>query len=152
MAIFTFELMAACINLIILIADNLKSLIDGLDKAYWKSLCGCILAPLNFLPMRWLSFTSFLGIFCGVALITPTFIAGFLKSSSLGSLLDLSTNYASLEHWKALPLSFELIMAVWGGHSVFPDIYRDMQHPHKYGNGLTLILFFLNIRELTRWA
>ena len=108
--IFTLELMAACISLVILFADSLKSLIEGPDDVHWKIFCGCILAPLNFLPMRWLSFTSFLGIFCGVALIIVTFVAGFLKSSSPGSLLDVATTYALPEHWKALPLSFGLIM------------------------------------------
>ena len=50
--IFTFELMAACISLVILFADSLGSLIEGPDDIHWKILCGCILAPLNFLPMR----------------------------------------------------------------------------------------------------
>lgn len=141
--IFTLELMAACISLVILFADSLKSLIDGPDDVHWKILCGFILAPLNFLPMRWLSFTSFLGIFCGILLIIVTFIAGFLKSTSPGSLIDEATTYALPENWKALPLSFGLIMAVWGGHSVFPNIYRDMRHPHKYGRGLKVIFGFV---------
>ena len=34
-------------------------------------------------------------------------------------------------------------MAVWGGHSVFPNIYRDMRHPHRYGSGLKLIFGFV---------
>jgi vesicular inhibitory amino acid transporter len=141
--IFTLELMAACISLVILFADSLKSLVDGPDDVHWKILCGCILALLNFLPMRWLSFTSFLRIFCGILLILLTFIAGFLKSSPPGSLLDVAMTSALPGHWKALPLSFGLIMAVWGGHSVFPNIYRDMRHPHKYGGGLKLIFGFV---------
>lgn len=141
--IFTFELMAACISLVILFSDSLKSLVDGLDDVHWKILCGCMLAPLNFLPMRWLSFTSFLGIICGILLIVLTFFAGFLKSTSPGSLLDTAATHALPERWRALPLSFGLIMAVWGGHSVFPSIYRDMRHPHKYGSGLRLIFGFV---------
>jgi vesicular inhibitory amino acid transporter len=27
-------------------------------------------------------------------------------------------------------------MSPWGGHSVFPNIYRDMRHPHKYHRAL----------------
>lgn len=108
--IFTLELTTACISLVILFADSMKSLIDGLDEVHWKILAGCVLAPLNFLPMSWLSYTSFLGIFCGILLITVTFVAGFLKSNSPGSLLELSTTYALPEHWKALPLSFGLLM------------------------------------------
>lgn len=108
--IFTFELTAACISLVILFADSLKSLVEGPDEVHWKILCGCILAPLNFLSMRWLSFTSFLGIFCGILLIIVTFVAGFLKSSSPGSLLGVATTYALPQQWKALPLSFGLLM------------------------------------------
>jgi solute carrier family 32 (vesicular inhibitory amino acid transporter) len=108
--LFMLELTAACVSLVILFADSLKGLIDGPDDVHWKILCGCILAPLNFLPMRWLSFTSFLGIFCGILLILVTFIAGSLKSTSPGSLLDVATTYAWPEHWEALPLSFGLIM------------------------------------------
>lgn len=108
--IFTFELTAACISLVILFADSLKSLIDGPDEIHWKILAGCVLAPLNFLPMSWLSYTSFLGIFCGILLVVVTFIAGFLKSSSPGSLLEVATTYAFPEQWKALPLSFGLLM------------------------------------------
>lgn len=29
-----------------------------------------------------------------------------------------------------------LLTAPWGGHGVFPNIYRDMTHPEKYGQSL----------------
>jgi solute carrier family 32 (vesicular inhibitory amino acid transporter) len=38
--LFTFELAVACISLVILFADSLGSLIDGLDSVHWKILCG----------------------------------------------------------------------------------------------------------------
>ena len=109
-AIFTLELTGACISLVILFSDSLESLIEGLDDVHLKVLCGCILAPLNFLPMKWLSLTSFVGLFCGICLIVLTFIAGFLKSNSPGSLLDVATTYAFPQQWKALPLAFGLIL------------------------------------------
>ncbi|RMY42984.1 hypothetical protein D0865_11574 [Hortaea werneckii] len=43
--------------------------------------------------------------------------------------------------WRALPLSFGLIMAVWGGH-------RDMRHPQKYEHGLKLIFGFVTSVDL----
>ncbi|EMD00301.1 hypothetical protein BAUCODRAFT_63649 [Baudoinia panamericana UAMH 10762] len=147
--LFTLELTAACVGLVVLFADSLKSLMEGPSDAHWKILCGCILLPLNFVPMRLLSFTSFLGIFCGFALVVCVFVAGFLKSSSPGSLLEVATTYAFPESWKALPLSFGLIMAVWGGHGVFPNIYRDMRHPHKYESGLRLIFSFVALVDVT---
>jgi len=33
-------------------------------------------------------------------------------------------------------------MAPWGGHSVFPAIYKDMRHPHKYGRALKYTYIF----------
>ena len=32
--------------------------------------------------------------------------------------------------------------APWGGHSVFPNIYRDMRHPKKYGKSLKVTFGF----------
>lgn len=33
-------------------------------------------------------------------------------------------------------------MAPWGGHSVFPNLYRDMRHPHKYGKAINITYVF----------
>lgn len=62
--IFFFELIAACVALVVLFADSLDALIPGWGRVEWKILCGIILIPLSFVPLRYLSFTSVLGIFC----------------------------------------------------------------------------------------
>lgn len=33
-------------------------------------------------------------------------------------------------------------MSPWGGHSVFPNIYRDMRHPYKYRRAVDITYFF----------
>ena len=33
-------------------------------------------------------------------------------------------------------------MSPWGGHSVFPNIYRDMRHPYKYRRGVNVTYIF----------
>ena len=33
-------------------------------------------------------------------------------------------------------------LAPWGGHGVFPNIYRDMRHPRKYGKSLWATYLF----------
>ena len=33
-------------------------------------------------------------------------------------------------------------VAPWGGHSVFPNIYRDMRHPKKFPKGLRVTYIF----------
>lgn len=62
--LFTLELLAACVALVVLFADSLAALAPILSDLGWKIACGIILVPLNFLPLRFLSFTSVLGILC----------------------------------------------------------------------------------------
>lgn len=61
--LFTLELLAACVALIVLFADTLDLLIPGVGVNQWKILCGLLLIPLNFAPLRLLSFSSVVGIF-----------------------------------------------------------------------------------------
>lgn len=61
--LFCLELLGACIGLVVLFADSLHALVPDLTILQWKIICGLILVPLNFLPLRFLSVTSVLGIF-----------------------------------------------------------------------------------------
>lgn len=61
--LFMLELLAACVALIVLFADTLNLLIPAIEIDQWKILCGLLMIPLNFLPLRLLSFTSVIGIF-----------------------------------------------------------------------------------------
>lgn len=61
--LFTLELLAACVALVVLFADTLNLLIPAVGINKWKIICGLILVPLNFAPLRLLSFTSVVGIF-----------------------------------------------------------------------------------------
>lgn len=60
--LFCLELLGACVALVVLFADSLYALIPGLSILQWKMVCGLVLVPLNFLPLRFLSITSILGI------------------------------------------------------------------------------------------
>ena len=147
--LFTLELVAAEVALVILFADSLNSLIPDWGSVTWKIICGLILAPLNFFPMTWLSYTSFLGIFCGLALIVVIVVDGLVTTEAPGSLRQPMKTSWFPEHWMALPLSFGLIMAPWGGHSVFPNIYRDMRHPWYYGRSLKYIFTFVTSTDIS---
>jgi solute carrier family 32 (vesicular inhibitory amino acid transporter) len=135
-ALFSLELTAANVALVVLFADSLNALIPGLQIWEWKVICGIILIPLNFVPLRLLAVTSVLGILCCTGLVLIVFIDGFIKPHSPGSLREPAKTYAFPESWSTLPLSFGLLMSPWGGHSVFPNVYRDMRHPMKYGKAL----------------
>ncbi|KAI4109485.1 MAG: hypothetical protein L6R37_000460 [Teloschistes peruensis] len=64
--LITMELGAACVALVVLFADSLDALIPGLSVIEWKIICGAIMLPLNFLPLRYLSITSVMGILCSI--------------------------------------------------------------------------------------
>jgi solute carrier family 32 (vesicular inhibitory amino acid transporter) len=134
--LFSIELIAACVALVILFADSLDLLIPGWGIIEWKVVCGVLLVPLNFAPLRLLSFSSILGILCCTTLVGIVIIDGIIKPHCPGSLREPATTHLFPEHWSTLPLSFGLLMSPWGGHSVFPSIYRDMRHPYKYGKSL----------------
>lgn len=61
--LFTLELLAACVALVVLFADTMDLLIPGVGVTEWKIVCGILLIPLLFAPLSLLSFTSILGIF-----------------------------------------------------------------------------------------
>ncbi|KAI0603372.1 transmembrane amino acid transporter protein-domain-containing protein [Biscogniauxia sp. FL1348] len=135
--LFTMELLAACVALIVLFADSLVLLFPGvMTLNEWKVVCTLILIPLQFAPLSLLSFTSFVGIVCCLSIAIIVILDGLIKTQTPGSLIDPATTYLFPENWLTLPLSFGLLMSPWGGHSVFPNIYRDMRHPYKYNKAV----------------
>ena len=62
--LFSIELVAACVALVVLFADSLDVLIPGWGIIEWKIFCGVIMVPLCFLPLRLLSYSSLFGIGC----------------------------------------------------------------------------------------
>lgn len=60
--LFMLELVAACVALFVLFADSLNVLIEGRSVRDFKTLCGLIMVPLSFVPLRLLGYTSTLGI------------------------------------------------------------------------------------------
>lgn len=140
--LFTLELLAACVALVVLFADTLNLLIPGVGINNWKIICGLLLIPLNFAPLRLLSVTSIVGIFSCFCIVLIIFIDGFIKPDSPGSLREPAQTYLFPENWLTLPISFGLLMSPWGGHAVFPNIYRDMRHPVKYKKAVAVTFTF----------
>lgn len=140
--IFSLELLAACVALVVLFADSLDALSPGWGLTEWKVVCGIILIPLSFVPLRFLSFTSILGILCCFGIVLAVIVDGLIKPTSPGSLRDPAPTYLFPSNWATLPISFGILMSPWGGHSVFPNIYRDMRHPYKYRRGVNITYTF----------
>lgn len=140
--LFSLELLAACIALVVLFADSLDALIPGWGLVEWKVLCGVILIPLSFVPLRYLSFTSILGILCCFGIVLAVLIDGLIKPHQPGSLRQPAETYLWPSNWATLPIAFGILMSPWGGHSVFPNVYRDMRHPYKYRKGVNITYGF----------
>jgi vesicular inhibitory amino acid transporter len=146
--LFSLELVATCVALVVLFADSLNALVPGWGLMEWKIVCGIILVPLSFLPLRLLSFTSILGIVSCFGIVMCVVIDGFIKPHTPGSLREPAATHLFPENWATLPLSLGLLMSPWGGHSVFPNIYRDMRHPYKYTRGLNITYAFTATLDL----
>jgi vesicular inhibitory amino acid transporter len=73
-SLFTLELIAACVALFILFADSLDLLLPTVASAtIWKCVCAALILVLNMLPLRWLSYTSVIGIFSTFCSKMPPF-------------------------------------------------------------------------------
>lgn len=70
------------------------------------------------------------------------FIDGWIKPEAPGSLREPMPTYMLPQTWWTVPLSFGLLMSPWGGHSVFPNIYKDMRHPKKYNKAVDVTYGF----------
>ncbi|KAI7223681.1 vacuolar amino acid transporter-like protein 1 [Hortaea werneckii] len=140
--LFSLELIAACVALVVLFADSLDALIPGWGDVEWKMVCGIILIPLGFVPLRFLSFTSVLGILSCLGIVLAIFVDGLIKPHSPGSIREPALTHLFPENWMTLPIAFGILMSPWGGHSVFPNIYRDMRHPYKYRRGVNITYSF----------
>lgn len=146
--LFTFELAGAGVSLVVLFADSLNALFPQFSILQYKILAFIILTPPCFLPLRILSFSSILGIMSTFGLVLIVLFDGFWKKESPGSLLMPMDTWILPRNWMTVPLSIGIFMSPWGGHAVFPNIYRDMRHPQKYGKCLVTtykITFFIDI-------
>lgn len=81
------------------------------------------LFPTTFIPLRFLSITSLLGIVSSVSLIFVLIADGTIKTTSPGSLWVVMPTSLS-PHWERLPLCFGLYMSGFSGHAIIPSIYR----------------------------
>lgn len=146
--LFSIELVGACVALIVLFADSLSVIWPGSDLNMWKGVCGLILLPLAFVPLRLLSFTSIIGIICTFGITLIVLFDGLTKRHAPGSLRDPAVTFWFPKNWMTLPVSLGLLMSPWGGHSVFPNIYRDMRHPYRYRESINITYLFTLFLDL----
>jgi amino acid permease len=147
--LFFFELVAACIALIILSADSIVALFPGLDIVWVKISIVILVFPLTIpKSLSFASYGSLLGILALFNLMGILIFDGLTKFDPPGSIWAPATTYVMPIDWYLIPLAFGLLMAGFSGHSVFPNLYRDMARPSRYSslvNWTYLIIIILYI-------
>lgn len=144
---FCLELWAVSTALVILFGDSLHALVlstskEGnaskfvVDLANWspaayKAIGIVIVLPTMFLPLRFLSPISVVGIISVVTLFVVVLSDGLIKKTSPGSLwqpmqIDLGPQ------WMRFPLSFGLIMSGFSSHPIIPSLFKDMRNPRQF--------------------
>ncbi|ODQ79473.1 hypothetical protein BABINDRAFT_161869 [Babjeviella inositovora NRRL Y-12698] len=142
--IFCFDLVGACVSLILLFADSLTILVPSVSSTSFKIIVCAISFVVSFLPFSILSFLSVIGIICTSSIVVLVTVCGlfFGGISAPGSLLAPEvTNTWPLDYTNIL-LGLGIFMAPWGGHAVFPELFRDMRHPHKYTHCVNVTFLF----------
>jgi hypothetical protein len=140
--IFFLELIACTVALVILSADSIVALFPHLDLVMVKIIIVIAVFPLS-LPksLSIAAYGSILGILALLNLIGILFYDGLSTYTTPGSLWELASTELMPLNWFAVPLSFGLFMAGFAGHSVFPNVYRDMKQPELYGKLLNSTYF-----------
>ncbi|KAJ3262334.1 hypothetical protein HK103_002775 [Boothiomyces macroporosus] len=138
--VFFLELCAANIALIILAADSIVALVPSLDLVLVKCAVAFIVFPLTWpRSLAIVSYGSLIGIIAILNLVAILLVDGFSKSTAPGSLWEPGNTSVLPPAYYPIPLAFGLIMAGFSGmfkltlgHSVFPNLYRDMREPEKF--------------------
>lgn len=131
--LFCLELWAVSVALVILFADNLHAIFpQGPGANTYKVACLAFVLPTIFLPLKWLSPVSVVGILSALTLVVVVLVDGILKPVGPGSLWDPDSSGTLSPGWNRLPLSFGLIMSGFSSHPVIPSLARDMQQPIRF--------------------
>lgn len=134
---FCLELWAVSVALIILFGDSLAAIFPNIAPAAFKMLGYCLVLPSVFLPLKFLSPISVIGIVSTFTLVVVVVSDGIIKKEAPGSLWSMGPTTLG-PRWDRLPLSFGLIMSGFSSHPIIPSLVRDMKDPSKFPRMLNL--------------
>ncbi|KAG9314517.1 transmembrane amino acid transporter protein-domain-containing protein [Chiua virens] len=130
--LFCLEVFSLSVVLVTLTADSLEGVWPAYSANTYKIFSLFVLAPMVFMPLSILSFTSLLGISSTLLIIAVIFIDGFSKPNSPGSLWSPAYTTLSPGTFGEVGVAFGLFMAGFSGHVVIPSLARDMIDPSKF--------------------
>ncbi|CAH2354310.1 vacuolar amino acid transporter 1 [[Candida] railenensis] len=144
--IFTADLIGATASLVLLFGDSFAIFFPEIHTSVFKTIIICLTFISSFLPLSILSMSSLLGVVCTSFILLVIIFCGVTTTNELGgaggSLLNPVHTYMWPQHPKYLLVSLGIFMAPWGGHVVFPELYRDMRHPYKYNRATNVTFNF----------
>lgn len=129
---FTLDLLGASISLVLLFSDSFAILFPSVNPSVFKFILVVVTLCMSFLPLSVISSVSLVGILCTVGIMSLIAICGLVSKESPGSLLQPAATSLWPSSWKNVFFSLGIFMCPWGGHPVFPELYRDMRHPAKF--------------------
>ncbi|CAG8745710.1 22127_t:CDS:2, partial [Gigaspora rosea] len=111
LVMFSLELIAIAVSLIILIGDSLQILFPNISLEVLKFIAWVILIPIGLIDLKYLSCCSLLGILTTIILAIVIVIDGFTRDERPGSLYSPMKTELWPTNWNSLPFSFGLIIA-----------------------------------------
>ncbi|CAO1627865.1 unnamed protein product [Parajaminaea phylloscopi] len=164
--LFCAELWAVSVALIVLFGDSVHALFQtssssGAFSAYmngpaqwpawtFKVLGLLLVLPTCFMPLRFLSPISLVGIFTTISIIVIVLTDGGMKHHSPGSLHQPAADALDLRpQWGKLPLAFGLIMSGFSSHPIIPSLVRDMRDPLLFPRMLNTAYVIATLLYLT---
>lgn len=145
---FCLELWAVSVALIILFSDSMAAIFPSIPAAAFKTIGYAIVLPTVFLPLKFLSPISVVGIISTFTLVIVVLSDGLIKKESPGSLWSPAPT-ALTPRWSKLPLSFGLIMSGFSSHPIIPSLVRDMKDPAQFPRMLNLAYLAATIMYLS---
>lgn len=139
--IFLFDLVGATILLVLLFADSFKLLFPQVNIVFLKAAIVLVTFFTSFMPLSIISSFSVTGILSTMSVLMLIIVCGFSSEITPGSLLNPTTINLWPESGTKLALSLGVFMAPWGGHPVFPELFKDMRTPSKYNKCCNISFF-----------
>lgn len=123
----------------VLFSDSLEAVWPIYTSNQWKIVGLIVIIPTTFLPLRYLSFSSALGITSSWMLVGILIFTGIVTPHAPGSIREPAPTDVWPSHGIIkLGTVFGLLISGFGGHGLIPNLIHDMKHPKKAGRVVEL--------------